>query len=90
MGSHIGNIAAMMAVLRDASATDLVRQELTLATDVLNHIQKNFRACHKESRILLDHLDSSDFKDSLDRQLATASFFTSRRNNTFGKKFNRA
>lgn len=72
IGVHLEEVTEMLQTLRDAGSTQRVRDELSLAVDVLNHVQKQIKAYTNGSELVLPDLNRTDLLDSLCDQIVTA------------------
>jgi NTP pyrophosphatase (non-canonical NTP hydrolase) len=72
IGVHLEEVAEMLQLLQSAGAHRAVRDELQLAVDVINHVQRQIKAYTQGSEIMLKHLNREEILDALCDQIVTA------------------
>ena len=72
IGVHLEEVAEMIAVLQKAGASQKVREELQLALDVLNYLQRQIKSYKTGSQIILTELDRTALLDAMCDQIVTS------------------
>jgi NTP pyrophosphatase (non-canonical NTP hydrolase) len=72
IGVHLEEVAEMLQLLQSAGANQRVRDELQLAVDVINHVQRQIKGFTEGSEILLKYLNREEILDALCDQIVTA------------------
>jgi NTP pyrophosphatase (non-canonical NTP hydrolase) len=72
IGVHLEEVSEMLQVLQSAGANKRVRDEIQLAVDVINHVQRQIKAYTHGSEIIIQDLDRTEILDALCDQIVTA------------------